>query len=132
MNFASMHHKVTRKLYVDSFAEIDEEALLNSLVQLQKFQSISIDNFSLPSLPPTPNSFRGIRGKTSSFRRWLVICSDDSTKYDNLHHRFQWFELLYFNLLISYVWLSVLGMGSIERWLISSESTWEISSLPAI
>lgn len=56
--------------------------MLNSLVQLWKLQSISIDSFSLPNLPPTPNSFRGIRGKTSSFRRWLVICSDDSIKYD--------------------------------------------------
>ncbi|KAK6775546.1 hypothetical protein RDI58_026547 [Solanum bulbocastanum] len=72
---------VAGEILNDSFAGIDEVALLNSLVQLQKFQSISIDNFSLPSLPPTPNSFRGIRGKTSSFRRWLVICSDDSTKY---------------------------------------------------
>ncbi|PHT50463.1 Protein translocase subunit SECA2, chloroplastic [Capsicum baccatum] len=64
-----------------SFAGLNEDALLNSLVQLQKFQSISIDNFYLPSLPPIPNSFRGIRGKTSSFKRWLAICSDDSIKY---------------------------------------------------
>ncbi|XP_016569707.1 protein translocase subunit SECA2, chloroplastic isoform X2 [Capsicum annuum] len=64
-----------------SFAGINEDALLNSLVQLQKFQSISIDHFYLPSLPPIPNSFRGIRGKTSSFKRWLAICSDDSIKY---------------------------------------------------
>ncbi|KAF3661592.1 Protein translocase subunit SECA2, chloroplastic [Capsicum annuum] len=68
-------------LRIDSFAGINEDALLNSLVQLQKFQSISIDHFYLPSLPPIPNSFRGIRGKTSSFKRWLAICSDDSIKY---------------------------------------------------
>lgn len=69
------------KLCVDSFAGITEEALVDSLVQLQKVKSVSIDNFSLPNLPSTPNSFRGVRGKTSSFRRWLAICSDDSMKY---------------------------------------------------
>ncbi|KAK4352637.1 hypothetical protein RND71_028155 [Anisodus tanguticus] len=72
---------VAGEILDDSFAGITEEALLNSLVQLRKLQSVSIDNFCLPNLPPTPNSFRGIRGKTSSFRRWLAICSDDSTKY---------------------------------------------------
>ncbi|XP_075082625.1 protein translocase subunit SECA2, chloroplastic isoform X2 [Nicotiana tabacum] len=72
---------VAGEILNDSFAGITEEALVDSLVQLQKVQSLSIDNFSLPNLPSTPNSFRGIRGKTSSFRRWLAICSDDSMKY---------------------------------------------------
>ncbi|TYH28255.1 hypothetical protein ES288_A02G129700v1 [Gossypium darwinii] len=39
-----------------------------------------VDNFHLPNLPKPPDGFRGIRRKNSSLKRWLAICSDDSTK----------------------------------------------------
>ncbi|KAE8100197.1 hypothetical protein FH972_018122 [Carpinus fangiana] len=65
--------------FEDSFAEITEEALLDSIGQLHDFSSIDIDNFYLPKLPKPPNSFRGVRKKSSSLKRWLSICSDDLT-----------------------------------------------------
>ncbi|KAG6674221.1 hypothetical protein I3842_15G031100 [Carya illinoinensis] len=58
---------------------VTEDALLKSLGQLHEVGSIDIDNFFLPNLPRPPNSFRGIRRKSSSLRRWLAICSDDLT-----------------------------------------------------
>ncbi|KAG6426212.1 hypothetical protein SASPL_110432 [Salvia splendens] len=62
----------------DSFAGITEENLLYSLTAVHGLSSVDIDEFHLPNLPRPPNSFRGIRMKSSSFKRWLTICSDDS------------------------------------------------------
>lgn len=68
------------KLSNGSFAGITEEDLLKSLAQLHEFSSVDVDNFYLPNFPKPPNAFRGIRKKTSSLKRWLAICTDDSTK----------------------------------------------------
>ncbi|MED6201452.1 Protein translocase subunit SA2, chloroplastic [Stylosanthes scabra] len=65
------------KLLDESFGGITDDSLLNSLGQLNDMGSIDIVSFSLPNLPAPPNAFRGIRRKSSSLRRWLVICSDD-------------------------------------------------------
>lgn len=54
--------------------------MLQSLVQLHDISSIDIENFHIPTLPRPPNSFRGIRMKNLSLKRWLTICSDDSVK----------------------------------------------------
>lgn len=45
------------------------------------------DSFALPNMPVPPDSFRGIRKKTSSIMRWFAICVDDTTKYvvDTIH-----------------------------------------------
>ncbi|CAN1240020.1 Protein translocase subunit SECA2, chloroplastic [Linum grandiflorum] len=64
----------------DTFTGITEETLLKSLVQSQEPSSIDINNFCLPNMPKPPNTLRGIRKKCSSLKRWLCICSDDSTK----------------------------------------------------
>lgn len=66
--------------YLDSFAGITEENFLHSLSQVHGLSSVDIDEFHLPTLPKPPNSFRGIRMKSSSLKRWLTICSDDSIK----------------------------------------------------
>ncbi|KAF5194834.1 translocase subunit SecA [Thalictrum thalictroides] len=71
---------IAGKILSGSFSGVSAESLLGSLENTLKINSLEIDNFSLPSLPTPPNAFRGIRGKSSSFRRWLVICTDDSTK----------------------------------------------------
>ncbi|XP_057974090.1 protein translocase subunit SECA2, chloroplastic isoform X1 [Malania oleifera] len=68
------------KLLSDSFAGITEETLLRSLTQLHELSSVDVNNFYLPSLPTPPNVFKGIRKKSSSLKRWLDICSDDSAK----------------------------------------------------
>lgn len=70
---------IAGKLLDDSFAGITEDALLKSLGQLHDSSSIDIDCFYLPNLPKPSNSFRGIRRKSSSLKRWLAICSDDLT-----------------------------------------------------
>lgn len=54
--------------------------MLHSLTQVHALSSVDIDEFHLPTLPKPPNSFRGIRMKSSSLKRWLTICSDDSIK----------------------------------------------------
>ncbi|KAL0432231.1 UNVERIFIED_CONTAM: protein translocase subunit SECA2, chloroplastic [Sesamum latifolium] len=59
---------------------VTEEHLLQSLTQVHGLSSIDIDEFHLPSLPKPPSAFRGIRMKSSSLKRWLTICSDDSMK----------------------------------------------------
>ena len=64
---------------VDCFAGITEESFGKSLSQLHELNSVNINDFHLPNLPKPPNSFRGIRAKSSSLRRWLAICTDDST-----------------------------------------------------
>ncbi|EOY16419.1 Preprotein translocase SecA family protein isoform 1 [Theobroma cacao] len=71
---------IAGKLLDDSFASITEEDLLQSLKQLHESNSVDIDNLHLPNLPKPPDCFRGIRRKISSLKRWLAICSDDSTK----------------------------------------------------
>lgn len=68
------------EFFPESFAGITDEALLKSLLQLHESSSININNFYLPNLPKPPNVFRGIRRKSSSLKRWLDICFDDSTK----------------------------------------------------
>ncbi|OAY65501.1 Protein translocase subunit SECA2, chloroplastic [Ananas comosus] len=68
------------KLLSESFKQIAEEDLLSSLDQIHGLGSIEIDTFSLPDLPTPPNTFRGIRKKTSLLRRWLAICADDTVK----------------------------------------------------
>ncbi|TXG53029.1 hypothetical protein EZV62_022198 [Acer yangbiense] len=70
---------IAGKLLGGSFAGITEEALLTSLAQIHQLSSTD-DNLNFPDLPKPPNSFRGIRRKSSSLRRWLAICSDDLTK----------------------------------------------------
>ncbi|KAH7567937.1 hypothetical protein JRO89_XS07G0193600 [Xanthoceras sorbifolium] len=71
---------IAGKLLDDSFAGITEEGLLTSLAQIHQLNATDINNLNFPGLPKPPNSFRGIRRKSSSLRRWLAICSDDLTK----------------------------------------------------
>lgn len=70
---------IAGKILADSFSGITEGPLLESLEKTFQLRSVQIDNFSLPNLPTPPNAFRGIHRKSSSLRRWLVICSDEST-----------------------------------------------------
>ncbi|KAG8389771.1 hypothetical protein BUALT_Bualt01G0013200 [Buddleja alternifolia] len=71
---------ISGKVLNDSFAEITEENMLQSLTQIHGLNSMDVAEFHLPNLPKPPNSFRGIRMKSSSLKRWLTICSDDSIK----------------------------------------------------
>lgn len=71
---------ISGRLLDDSFVGISEETLLKALAQLHELSSVDINNFYLPNLPTPPNAFRGIRRKTSSLKRWLAICSDDSAR----------------------------------------------------
>ncbi|KAF9609777.1 hypothetical protein IFM89_018225 [Coptis chinensis] len=71
---------IAGKVLAESFSGVTEESLLLALGKQNKLQSIDIDNSCLPSLPTPPNAFRGIRRKSSSLKRWLVICTDESTK----------------------------------------------------
>lgn len=64
----------------ESFKEIQEEDLQSSLEQMLGCGSIEVDNFALPNMPVLPNSFRGIRKKTSLVMRWFAICVDDTSK----------------------------------------------------
>ncbi|XP_042488496.1 protein translocase subunit SECA2, chloroplastic [Macadamia integrifolia] len=68
------------EILADSFAGVTEEALRESLKQRHKQSSLDIDNLALPNLPMPPNVFRGIRRKSSSLKRWLAICTDESVK----------------------------------------------------
>ncbi|KAL3504266.1 hypothetical protein ACH5RR_034107 [Cinchona calisaya] len=68
------------ELLNDCFAGITEETLVESLSHLHELDSVNIIDFHPPNLPKPPNSFRGIRGKSSLLKRWLAICTDDSTK----------------------------------------------------
>ncbi|KAJ4819063.1 Protein translocase subunit SecA [Rhynchospora pubera] len=68
------------ELLPESFKEVKEEDLLSSIEQIKGLDSIDVDSFSLPTLPMRPNSFRGFRRKSSSLKRWLSICSDDTAK----------------------------------------------------
>ncbi|KAL3641737.1 Protein translocase subunit SA2, chloroplastic [Castilleja foliolosa] len=71
---------VSGEVLNDSFAGVTEEQMLQSLTQTRGLNSVDIDKFHLPDLPKPPDSFRGIRMKTLSLKRWLTICSDDSIK----------------------------------------------------
>ncbi|WOL11921.1 protein translocase subunit SECA2, chloroplastic [Canna indica] len=64
----------------ESFAEVREKELLSALELIHGLHEVEIKNFSLPNLPEPPNTFRGIRMKISSFKRWLGICTDETTK----------------------------------------------------
>ncbi|PKA56238.1 Protein translocase subunit SECA2, chloroplastic [Apostasia shenzhenica] len=68
------------KMLSEPFSEIKEEDVLSSIEQVRGLNCIQVDTFSLPNLPMLPPAFRGIRKKISSLRRWLAICTDDSTK----------------------------------------------------
>ncbi|CAK9160349.1 unnamed protein product [Ilex paraguariensis] len=71
---------IAGKALDDSFTRITEEALLQSLALVHDSNSLNINGVHLPNLPTPPNAFRGIRRKSSSLKRWLDICSDDSAK----------------------------------------------------
>ncbi|KAI3868976.1 hypothetical protein MKW92_013202 [Papaver armeniacum] len=71
---------ITGETFADIFEGITEEALLASLEQPYDLKSVEIDNFSLVNMPIPPSAFRGVRRKSSSLRRWLVICTDESSK----------------------------------------------------
>ncbi|KAI3460557.1 hypothetical protein Pfo_017220 [Paulownia fortunei] len=71
---------ISGKVLNGSFAGVTEEHMLQSLTQVHGLSFVDIDEFHLPTLPKPPNSFRGIRMKSSSLKRWLTICSDDSIK----------------------------------------------------
>ncbi|EAZ17724.1 hypothetical protein OsJ_33268 [Oryza sativa Japonica Group] len=64
----------------EPFKEIQEEDLLSSLEQIHEYGPVNVDNFTLPNMPVSPNSFRGIWKRTSSMMRWLAICVDDASK----------------------------------------------------
>uniref|UniRef100_A0A803L783 chloroplast protein-transporting ATPase n=1 Tax=Chenopodium quinoa TaxID=63459 RepID=A0A803L783_CHEQI len=66
------------KLLDESFAGITEVVLLESLSQLDASAPTDFNGFLPENLPRPPNAFKGIRKKTSSFKRWLTICADDS------------------------------------------------------
>lgn len=61
------------RLSLDSFAGITEVVLLESLSQLDTSSPVDFNGLLPIDLPRPPNAFRGIRKKTSSFKRWLTI-----------------------------------------------------------
>ncbi|KVH94053.1 SecA Wing/Scaffold [Cynara cardunculus var. scolymus] len=68
---------VSGKILDESCTGITVESLMRSLANVNE----SSDNeLCLPNLPQPLNAFRGIRKRTSSLKRWLAICSDDSLK----------------------------------------------------
>lgn len=71
---------LTRRSLPEQFAEIREEDMLSSLEKVHGLDFTVIDAFSLPGLPLPPKTFRGIRKKQSSLKRWLNICADESMK----------------------------------------------------
>ncbi|KAG6477563.1 hypothetical protein ZIOFF_066830 [Zingiber officinale] len=72
--------QIGRSVLAESFAKVGEEDLLTSLEQIQRLHVVDVGSFSLPNLPLPPNTFRGIRKKISSLKRWLRICTDETTK----------------------------------------------------
>jgi preprotein translocase subunit SecA len=68
------------RCFAEPFKEIQEEDLLSSLEQIHEYGPVNVDNFTLPNMPVSPNSFRGIWKRTSSMMRWLAICVDDASK----------------------------------------------------
>ncbi|PWA49020.1 preprotein translocase SecA family protein [Artemisia annua] len=71
---------ISRKVLDESCPGLTVESLLQSLASVHKTSDVDINDFHFPNLPQPPNAFRGIRKKTSSLKRWLAICSDDSLK----------------------------------------------------
>lgn len=67
-------------LLTETFKETQEEDLQSSLEQILRYGSPEVDNFALPNMPVPPNSFKGIRKRTSSVMRWFAICVDDTSK----------------------------------------------------
>ncbi|CAL4981947.1 unnamed protein product [Urochloa decumbens] len=68
------------KLLSEPFKDIQEENLQSALEQMHGRGSVKADSFALPNMPVPPDSFRGIRKKTSSVMRWFAICVDDTSK----------------------------------------------------
>ncbi|KAF8730911.1 hypothetical protein HU200_016783 [Digitaria exilis] len=68
------------KLLSESFEDIKEENLQSAFQQMHGCGSVKADSFALPNMPVPPDSFRGIRKKTSSIMRWFAICVDDTSK----------------------------------------------------
>ncbi|KAI4320590.1 hypothetical protein MLD38_034052 [Melastoma candidum] len=71
---------ISGELLKGSISGISADDLSNSIPHLYGLNSVDIINFSLPNLPQPPNTFRGIRRKNTSLKRWLAICSEDLTK----------------------------------------------------
>ncbi|KAL4587260.1 hypothetical protein LXL04_000128 [Taraxacum kok-saghyz] len=71
---------ISGKILDESCTGITVESLSQSLVDVNEVSDVDINDFHFPNLPQPPNAFRGIRNKTSSLKRWLAICSDDSLK----------------------------------------------------
>ncbi|KAI3758560.1 hypothetical protein L6452_06127 [Arctium lappa] len=68
---------VSGKILDEPCAGITVESLMQSLA---KVHELSDNDLCLPNLPQPQNALSGIRKKTSSLKRWLAICSDDSLK----------------------------------------------------
>ncbi|CAN6362549.1 unnamed protein product [Urochloa humidicola] len=68
------------KLLSEPFMDIQEENLQSALEQMHGNGSLKADSYALPNMPVPPDSFRGIRKKTSSIMRWFAICVDDTSK----------------------------------------------------
>ena len=71
---------MTLRYSAETFKETQEEDLQSSLEQILRYGSVEVDNFVLPNMPVPPNSFRGIRKRTSSAMRWFAMCVDDTSK----------------------------------------------------
>ncbi|KAI3499686.1 hypothetical protein L1887_35491 [Cichorium endivia] len=71
---------ISGKILNESCSEITVESLMLSLSSVDELSDVDINDFHFPNLPQPPNALRGIRKKTSSLKRWLAICSDDSLK----------------------------------------------------
>eukprot|EP00267_Zea_mays_P051095 XP_020403998.1 protein translocase subunit SECA2, chloroplastic isoform X2 [Zea mays] len=63
----------------ESFKDIREQNLQSALEQMQGWGPVKADSFALPNMPLPPDSFRGIRKRTSSITRWFSICVDDTS-----------------------------------------------------
>ncbi|PWZ37080.1 Protein translocase subunit SECA2, chloroplastic [Zea mays] len=64
----------------ESFKDIREQNLQSALEEMQGWGPVKADSFALPNMPLPPDSFRGIRKRTSSITRWFSICVDDTSK----------------------------------------------------
>jgi preprotein translocase subunit SecA len=80
MSCSSAVNFLTLRCSAETFKETQDEDLQSSLEQILRYGSLEVDNFALPNMPVPPNSFKGIRKKTSSVMRWFAICVDDTSK----------------------------------------------------
>lgn len=78
---------ISGKILDESCAGITVESLMQSLANVDEVSDVDINDFCFPNLPQPPNAFRGIRKKTSSLKRWLAICSDDSLSLKDGRYR---------------------------------------------